>query len=323
MADTFWSEARARVLLDPGVANLNTGSFGPLSRPVFERVTRLRQRLAEEPMDFLLRQAPPLLWEARERLAGYLGGDPRRLIFAANVTAAVNMVASSLRLATPGEILLTDHEYGAMHWCWERAAQRQGLSVRTFALPIMASSPQEILAAFRAALAERTRLAFFSHVLSPTGLVLPVKEMCTEARQRGIMTMVDGAHAPAMIPVALNDSDCDFYGGNCHKWLLAPTGAGFLYVGRGTEDRLQPLQVSWGCSTNAMNSARRRACASTSSRGRAIRAPGWQCQRRLTFSRKSAGNASMLATANWRVTSASVCHFCRRRHQNGASCAAI
>jgi isopenicillin-N epimerase len=246
MADTFWSEARARVLLDPGVANLNTGSFGPLSRPVFERVTRLRQRLAEEPMDFLLRQAPPLLWEARERLAGYLGGDPRRLIFAANVTAAVNMVASSLRLATPGEILLTDHEYGAMHWCWERAAQRQGLSVRTFALPIMASSPQEILAAFRAALAERTRLAFFSHVLSPTGLVLPVKEMCTEARQRGIMTMVDGAHAPAMIPVALNDSDCDFYGGNCHKWLLAPTGAGFLYVGRGTEDRLQPLQVSWG-----------------------------------------------------------------------------
>src|SRR6516162_1294673 len=120
MADTFWSEARARVLLDPTVRNLNTGSFGPLSRPVFERVTRLRQRLAEEPMDFLLRQAPPLLWEARERLAGYLGGDPRRLIFAANVTAAVNIVASSLRLATPGEILLTDHEYGAMHWCWER-----------------------------------------------------------------------------------------------------------------------------------------------------------------------------------------------------------
>src|SRR5215831_12180468 len=99
----FWSRARAQMLLDPTVANLNTGSFGPLPRVVFERVTELRRRLAEEPMDFLVRQAPPLLWEARERLAAFVGGDPRRLIFTANVTAAVNLVASSLRLAAPGE----------------------------------------------------------------------------------------------------------------------------------------------------------------------------------------------------------------------------
>jgi isopenicillin-N epimerase len=246
MSHEFWSAARSRMLLDANVANLNTGSFGPLPRPVFERVTWLRQHLAEEPMDFLLRQAPPLLWEARERLASFLGGHPRRLIFTANVTAAVNMVASSLRLAAPGEILLTDHEYGAMHWCWERAGQRQGLSVRTLPLPVMAQSTDEIVAAFRAALTERTRLAFFSHVLSPTGLVLPVRELCAEARRRGVITVVDGAHAPAMVPVALNNLDCDFYGGNCHKWLLAPTGAGFLYLGRNSEDRLQPLQVSWG-----------------------------------------------------------------------------
>src|SRR5262245_57452186 len=131
----FWERARSEVLLDPTVVNLNTGSFGPLPRVVFERVTELRHRLAEEPMDFLVRQSPPLLWEARERLATFLGGDARRLIFTANVTAAINTVASGLRLAAPGEILLTDHEYGAMHWCWERAAQRQGLSVRTFSLP--------------------------------------------------------------------------------------------------------------------------------------------------------------------------------------------
>src|SRR5262245_21769647 len=111
-----WAAARAAMLLDPAVANLNTGSFGPLSRRVFDRVTQLRQRLAEEPMDFLLRRVPDLLWHARERLAGYLGGDPRRLVFTANVTASVNLVASSLVLPAPGEILLTDHEYGAMHW---------------------------------------------------------------------------------------------------------------------------------------------------------------------------------------------------------------
>jgi isopenicillin-N epimerase len=234
------------MLLDPTVINLNTGSFGPLPRVVFERVTELRRRLAEEPMDFLIRQAPPLLWEARRRLAGFLGGEPHRLLFTVNVTAAINMVASSLRLAAPGEILLTDHEYGAMHWCWERAAQRLGLTLRTFSLPVLPRSPEEILDALRAALTERTRLLFFSHVLSPTGMVLPAREMCLEARRRGVLTVIDGAHAPAMIPLDLQSLECDFYGGNCHKWLLAPTGSGFLYLGPGGEDRLQPLQVSWG-----------------------------------------------------------------------------
>jgi isopenicillin-N epimerase len=234
------------MLLDPTVINLNTGSFGPLPRCVFDHVTALRHRLAEEPMDFLLRQLPPLHWEARRRLAEFLGGTPERLVFTANVTTSVNMIASALQLAAPGEILLTDHEYGSMHWCWERAAQRQGLTLRTFRLPVLASSPQEVVDALTAAITERTRLLFFSHVLSPTGMVLPAQALCAEARRRGVLTVVDGAHAPAMVPVELDRLGCDFYGGNCHKWLLAPTGAGFLYLGQGNEGRLQPLQVSWG-----------------------------------------------------------------------------
>lgn len=240
------AQARAAMLLEPTVANLNTGSFGPLPSVVFERVTQLRRRLAEEPMDFLLREMPGHLWQARAALAALLGGEPRRLIFTANVTAAINIVASSLMLATPGEILLTDHEYGAMHWCWERAAQRLGLTIRTFPLPILARAPGEIVDAARAAMSARTRLFFFSHVLSPTGLVLPAKELCAEARRRGIVTVVDGAHAPAFVPLHLDDIAADFYGANCHKWLLAPTGSGFLYLGQGGADRLQPLQVSWG-----------------------------------------------------------------------------
>jgi isopenicillin-N epimerase len=241
-----WDQVRQQMLLDPTMSNLNTGSFGPLPRPVFDRVTELRRRLAEEPMAFLVREMPPLLWQARERLAQLVGADPRRLIFTANVTASINTVAASLRLAAPGEILLTDHEYGAMHWCWERAAQRQGLTLRTFPLPVMAKAPEEILAAACAAFTDRTRLLFISQVLSPTGLVLPAAELCREARRRGILTMVDGAHAPAMVDLRLDELGCDFYGANCHKWLLAPTGSGFLYIGRGNEERLQPLQVSWG-----------------------------------------------------------------------------
>ena len=246
MDNSFWEAARAQILLDPSAVNLNTGSFGPLPRVVFERVTDLRRRLAEEPMDFLVRQTPPLLWEARRRLAEFIGGDPKRLVFTANVTAAVNLVASSLRLTAPGDILLTDHEYGAMHWCWERAAQRQGLTVRTFPLPPLPDTPQQIVEAACAAMTERTRLLFFSHVLSPTGMVLPACELCAEARRRGVVTVIDGAHAPAFVPLNVEEIGCDFYGANCHKWLLAPTGSGFLHVGTGNEDRLQPLQVSWG-----------------------------------------------------------------------------
>jgi isopenicillin-N epimerase len=234
------------MLLDPTVANLNTGSFGPLPRVVFDRVTALRHRLAEEPMDFLLRELPPMLWEARQRQAEFVGADPRRLVFTANVTTAINLVASSLRLVSPGEILLTDHEYGAMHWCWERAAQRLGLTIRTFPLPVVPDEPGQVIEAARAAMTERTRLFFFSHVLSPTGMVLPAKELCAEARKRGIMSVVDGAHAPAFTAVNLAEIDADFYGANCHKWLLAPIGSGFLHIGRGNEDRLEPLQVSWG-----------------------------------------------------------------------------
>src|SRR5581483_10559137 len=105
----------------------------------------------------------------------------RRLAFTVNVSASVNIVAAGLRLSAPGEVLLTDHEYGAMHWCWERACRRQGLTLRTFPLPTLPRSPEEIVDAARAALTPRTRLLFFSHVLSPTGMVLPARELCALA----------------------------------------------------------------------------------------------------------------------------------------------
>lgn len=244
--DSFWRNARASMMLDPKVINLNTGSFGPLPRPVFDHVTELRAQLASEPTDFFVRRVPPLLWQARCEFARYLGTTPEKLVFASNVSAAINLVAATLRLSSPGEILLTDHEYGAMHWCWERAAIRQGLTLRTFPLPTMPVSPGEIVSAFEAAMNERTRLVFFSHVLSPTGLVLPAREICQAARRRGIISVVDGAHAPTMIPLDVDAVGADFYCGNGHKWLLAPTGTGFLCLGQGSEDRLQSLQVSWG-----------------------------------------------------------------------------
>src|SRR5436190_15534190 len=143
-----WSAARAAMLLDPTVVNLNTGSFGPTPRVVFERVTTLRRRLAEEPMDFLLRQVPPLLWQARERLAEFLVTVPQRLVFTQNVTTAINIAAASLRLAAPGDILMCDREYGSMQWAWERAARRQGLTIRLVHLPLMPKHAGEVVEAY-------------------------------------------------------------------------------------------------------------------------------------------------------------------------------
>ena len=238
-----WTIARQLVPLDPTVTMLNTGSFGPTPTPVLAYAAKVREELAAGPTNYYMRTLPPLLWQAREATAAFLGTTPERLVFTSNVSVAINFVAHGLRLNAPGEILMTDHEYGAMVWCWQRAGQRHRLNVKTFALP---RDPDEIVEAATRAMTPKTRVLFFSHVLSPTGLVMPAKAICEAARRRGILTVVDGAHAPAMIPLSVSDIGADFYTGNLHKWLLAPMGAGFLAVGPGMEDRLAPMHVSWG-----------------------------------------------------------------------------
>lgn len=311
MADTDWAGAREQMLLDPTVVNLNTGSGGPLPRRVFERVTALRSRLAHEPMDFLLRDVPPLLWRARESMAAFVGSEPHRLALTTNVTVAVNLVASSLRLDAPGEILMSDHEYAPMRWCWERVAREQGLTVRTFRLPEMPGDPQEIVDAAVAAMDSRTRLLFFSHVVSPTGLVMPAAELCEQARRRSVPTMIDGAHAPAFTALDLAALPCDFYAGSGHKWLLAPTGVGFLHIGAGQEETLRPSQVSWAHHPPAGSPLDERdrfgstpACADSSARERGTSARGSRCRRPSASRRSSDTTESAHVCARRRTTHA-------------------
>ena len=245
MSTVVRKSVRDRMLLPPSVVYLNAGAFGPLPREVHDAVAGLRLQLASDPADFLLRQVPALLWRARECLADFLGCAPHRLLFTSSVSAAVSLVASSLRIK-PGEILLSDQEYRTMRWCWERVAERTGLSLRTFSIPFMPSDPEEIVAAAVGSMGPHTRVIFFSHISSATGLVLPASRICMEAQRRDIVSVVDGAHAVASIALELDAIPCDFYVGSCHKWLLAPSGASFLYLGREREDCLQPMTVSWG-----------------------------------------------------------------------------
>jgi isopenicillin-N epimerase len=241
-----WNEIRKLVPLDPTVVMLNTGSFGPTPTPVMEYTHRLRLRLAEGPTNFFLRETPPLLWDARVRTARFLGTTPQRLIFTTNVSVSINIIAQSLTLASGGELLMSDHEYGAMIWTWERAAQRLGLTIKTFPVPLNPTDPAEIVEAAKKAITPKTRMLFCSHVLAPHGLIMPAKELCALARKHGVLSVIDGAHAAAMIDLNITEVGADFYAGNLHKWLLAPIGSGFLVFGPGQEDKLQPMWISWG-----------------------------------------------------------------------------
>jgi isopenicillin-N epimerase len=239
-------ELRREYLLHPDVAFLNHGSFGACPRPVFERYQAWQRELEQQPVDFLARRLPDLLAHVRATLAAYLGCRPADLAFVQNATTGVNIAARSLELLPGDEVLATDLEYGACDLAWDWVCRRaEARYVRApVALPLR--DPGELVDALFAAASDRTRAVFVSHVTSTTGLVLPVAEIVARARTLGLVTIVDGAHAPAQVPLDLDGLGADFYSGNLHKWLSAPKGAGFVHVRPEHQDRVDGAIVSWG-----------------------------------------------------------------------------
>ena len=243
----------ADFLLRPDIAFLNHGSFGACPRPVFERYQAWQRELEAQPVEFMGRRLSGLLAEARGRLADFLGaGHADNLIFVPNVTYAINIVARSLDLGPGDEVLATDHEYGGAERIWRFVCGQHGATYVRQPLPwpihdrAEMETIQRIVEQFWAGVTPRTRVIFLSHITAPTALILPVAEICRRARAAGILTVVDGAHAPGQIELDLAALGADFYGGNCHKWLCAPKGAGFLYARPERQALLQPLVVSWG-----------------------------------------------------------------------------
>jgi isopenicillin-N epimerase len=235
-------------LLREDVTYLNHGSFGACPRPVFEAYQALQRELESEPVDFLhpRRSLPERLAAARARLADFLGADRDEIVFVTNATGGLNVVARSLKLNPGDEVLTTDHEYGAMDRMWRFLCAQQGAKYVRQPLPLPLDDPAEVVEAVWSGVTDRTRVLFLSHITSPSALVLPVETLIARARQRGILTMIDGAHVPGQIDCDLHALGADFWSGNCHKWLMAPKGAAALYVRREVQHLVEPLIVSWG-----------------------------------------------------------------------------
>ena len=236
---------REHFLLDPDVVFLNHGSFGACPAEVLAAQHAWQREMERNPVEFLARRSAALLLEARELLGAFLGADAADLVFVTNATTAVNAVARSLDLIPGDEVLTTDHEYGACDAAWEHFCALRGARVVRVEIPLPYRR-DELADRVLAAVTPRTRLISLSHLTSTTALIFPVAEVCRRARERGVLTLVDGAHVPGHLPLALDEVGADFYAGNCHKWLCAPKGAGFLHVRPEHHERIQAPVVSWG-----------------------------------------------------------------------------
>ncbi|MFC2042945.1 aminotransferase class V-fold PLP-dependent enzyme [Chloroflexota bacterium] len=243
---------KAHFLLNPEIIYLNHGSFGACPRPVMEVYQAWQLELERQPVEFLDRRFADLLQNSRSILTTYLQVQPDEIVYFQNPTTAINMVALNLIrdkepfLTAGDEILTTNHEYGAIDRTWRYICRQVGAHYvqREISLPV--SNQDIFIDSIMGGVTGRTRVIFISHITSPTALTFPIAEICRRARQAGILTIVDGAHAPGQIELNLHGIDPDIYVGACHKWLCAPKGTSFLYARKDIQPLLDPLVISWG-----------------------------------------------------------------------------
>ena len=242
--------------LDPSITFLNHGSFGACPLPVLTAQQHWRDRMERQPLQFFGRDLEALLDDARAELAAFVGAEADDLAFVPNATTAINTVLKSLSFAPGDELLTTNQEYNACRNALNYVAERYGLKVVVAQVPFPLEEPQQVIDAIVSCISDKTRLALLDHVVSQTGLVFPLAELVQTLTQRGVETLVDGAHAPGMLPLNLQAIGATYYTGNLHKWVSAPKGAAFLYVQRDRQPAIRPLTISHGANATRTDRSR-------------------------------------------------------------------
>ncbi len=237
---------KSQFLLRDDITYLNFGSFGACAKPIFEKYQQMQLELEQEPVQFITANGIQYLQASRDALGNFVGCNGDDLVFVTNPSYAVNIIAKSFDLKAGDEVLTTNIEYGACDKTWNYYCKKAGAKYVRQNIEFPLTTKEEFVEQFFKGLTPKTKLVFISHITSATGLRLPVEEICAIAKQKGIMTFVDGAHAPGQIPLNLSTLQADIYTGACHKWMMTPKGSSFLYVKKEYQKLFDPLIVSWG-----------------------------------------------------------------------------
>ncbi len=237
---------KSQFFLRNDITYLNFGAFGACPRPVLENCHQIQEEVEQDPTYFVLEKLPGYLKDSRIALSDFLKCDPDDVVYVTNPSYGVNIVAKSLNLKPGDEVLATELEYGACDRTWEYYSRQKGAIYVRQKIRFPIESKEDFISQFLKGITPKTKLIFISHITSSTSLRLPVHEICRAAKEKGILTFIDGAHAPGQIEVNLTELDADFYTGACHKWMLAPKGSSFLYVRNELQNQLNPLLISWG-----------------------------------------------------------------------------
>lgn len=233
-------------LLDKDITFLNHGSFGACPGPVFKNYQEWQLKLEKQPVKFLTKDLYHGLRASRQSVANLICCDKDDIIFFQNPTSAITNIIYNLQLDEGDEVLMSDHEYGALIRAWSAWAHKNKIKIVQHEISLPLVSHAEFVNNFLKSITDKTKVLFISQITSATGLIFPIRELIDFARQKGIITIIDGAHCPGHIPIDVENLGCDFYTGAIHKWLCGPKGSSFLFVNKKKQNEMNPVIYSWG-----------------------------------------------------------------------------
>lgn len=239
-------DIRDQFLLRKDITFLNFGSFGACPKPIFEDYQKWQYELEQEPVQFITVIGLRYLQDSREALGVFLNCNSKDIVYVTNPSYAVNTIAKSLKLNEGDEILTTNLEYGACDKAWNYYCTKAKAKYVRQHISLPLTTKEKFVEELFKGFSSKTKLVFISHITSSTALIFPVKEIVAEAKKRGVIVFVDGAHAPAHVALDITALNADIYTGACHKWMMSPKGASFLYVKKELQEQFDPLVISWG-----------------------------------------------------------------------------